>query len=101
MERGQNGIKFFRMSSETFPWASEYYQDWDSVPNIRLYSKMWYRERWSKSKRVWTQITSHPGPFQCIGITERKCSSEHNHRFDYPRRHYLTLWDYQEHHTTN
>ena len=23
-----NGIKFFRMSSETFPWASEYYQDW-------------------------------------------------------------------------
>ena len=29
-----NGIKLFRMSSETFPWASEYYQDWDSVPQI-------------------------------------------------------------------
>ena len=26
-----NGIKFFRMSSETFPWASEYYQDWTEV----------------------------------------------------------------------
>ena len=24
----QNNIKFFRLSSEMFPWASEYYQDW-------------------------------------------------------------------------
>ena len=34
-----NGIKFFRMSSETFPWASEYYQDWKSFQTLDLFTK--------------------------------------------------------------
>ena len=80
-----NGIKFFRMSSETFPWASEYYQDWRSFQTLDLFTQCylivvsckWYGHR----------LTAHRS-FQCIGITKRRCSSEHNHRFDYPRRHY-------------
>lgn len=60
-----NGIKFFRMSSGVFPWASEYYQDWDSVPHID-FIKMWLENAGLKAKEYGHRITSHPGPFNVL-----------------------------------
>ena len=61
----QNNIKFFRMSSDIFPWASEYYQDWDSVPHID-FIKMWLENAGLKAKEYGHRITSHPGPFNVL-----------------------------------
>ena len=61
----QNNIKFFRMSSDVFPWASEYYDDWDSVPNID-FIKMWLENAGLKAKEYGHRITSHPGPFNVL-----------------------------------
>ncbi len=61
----QNNIKFFRLSSEMFPWASEYYQDWDSVPHID-FIKMWLENAGLKAKEYGHRITSHPGPFNVL-----------------------------------
>jgi len=61
----QNNIKFFRLSSEMFPWASEYYQDWDSVPHIDLI-KIWLQNAGLKAKEYGHRITSHPGPFNVL-----------------------------------
>ena len=61
----QNNIKFFRLSSEMFPWASEYYQDWDSVPHIDLI-KIWLENAGLKAKEYGQRITSHPGPFNVL-----------------------------------
>ena len=61
----QNNIKFFRLSSEMFPWASEYYQDWDSVPHIN-FIKMWLENAGLKAKEYGHRITSHPGPFNVL-----------------------------------
>ena len=61
----QNNIKFFRMSSDIFPWASEYYQDWDSVPHIDLI-KIWLENAGLKAEEYGQRITSHPGPFNVL-----------------------------------
>ena len=61
----QNNIKFFRISSDVFPWASEYYQDWDNVPNID-FIKMWLENAGLKAKEYGHRITSHPGPFNVL-----------------------------------
>ena len=61
----QNNIKFFRMSSDVFPWASEYYNDWDNVPNID-FIKMWLENAGLKAKEYGHRITSHPGPFNVL-----------------------------------
>ena len=61
----QNNIKFFRMSSDIFPWASEYYQDWDNVPHIDLI-KIWLENAGLKAKEYGHRITSHPGPFNVL-----------------------------------
>ena len=61
----QNNIKFFRLSSEMFPWASEYYQDWDSVPHID-FIKMWLENAGLKAKEYGHRITSLPGPFNVL-----------------------------------
>ena len=60
-----NNIKFFRLSSEMFPWASEYYQDWDSVPHIDLI-KIWLENAGLKAEEYGQRITSHPGPFNVL-----------------------------------
>ena len=60
-----NNIKFFRMSSDIFPWASEYYQDWDSVPHIDLI-KIWLENAGLKAEEYGQRITSHPGPFNVL-----------------------------------
>ena len=60
-----NDIKFFRMSSDIFPWASEYYQNWNNVPDID-FIKLWLENAGLKAKEYGHRITSHPGPFNVL-----------------------------------
>ena len=60
-----NDIKLFRMSSETFPWASEYYQDWDSVPQIDdIKESLQYCGL--LATKYGQRLTFHPGPFNVL-----------------------------------
>ena len=61
----QNNIKFFRLSSEMFPWASEYYQDWDNFPNIDKIKNI-LRDCGDLATKYGHRITSHPGPFNVL-----------------------------------
>ena len=60
-----NNIKLFRMSSETFPWASEYYQDWTKFPNIRFIHAL-LQDCGQLATQYGHRITSHPGPFNVL-----------------------------------
>ena len=60
-----NNIKFFRMSSEIFPWASEYYQDWDNFPNIKFIQSI-LRESGDLATQYGHRLTAHPGPFNVL-----------------------------------
>src|SRR5210317_1688298 len=60
-----NGIKFFRMSSEIFPWASEYYQDLTKFPNIRFIHAL-LQDCGQLATQYGHRITSHPGPFNVL-----------------------------------
>src|SRR5210317_1064756 len=60
-----NKIKFFRMSSEIFPWASEYYQDWDNFPNIKFIQSI-LRESGDLATQYGHRLTAHPGPFNVL-----------------------------------
>ena len=55
-----NGISFFRISSEVFPWASEY-----SISELSNYSSILLAAQaaGSVAKRYGMRLTSHPGPF--------------------------------------
>lgn len=56
----ENGINFFRVSSEVFPWASEY--KIDSLYNYQeLLSAAKKVGQFAKEKNI--RLTSHPGPF--------------------------------------
>jgi len=61
----QNNIKFFRLSSEMFPWASEYYQDWDNFPNIEEIKNI-LRDCGDLATKYGHRLTSHPGPFNVL-----------------------------------
>ncbi len=61
----QNNIKFFRLSSEIFPWASEYYQDWDNFPNIDKITNI-LRDCGDLATKYGHRLTSHPGPFNVL-----------------------------------
>jgi UV DNA damage endonuclease len=61
----QNNIKFFRLSSEMFPWASEYYQDWGKFPNIEEITNI-LRDCGHLANKYGHRITSHPGPFNVL-----------------------------------
>ena len=58
----QNGIKFYRMSSDMFPWATEYQfselKDWNAIKTI-------LERIGSKAKQYGQRLTFHPGPF-CV-----------------------------------
>jgi len=56
----KNKFKFFRMSSDMFPWASEY--DFDSMPDIVEITKVLKRTG-EYVIRNGHRITFHPGPF--------------------------------------
>ena len=61
----QNNIKFFRMSSDIFPWASEYYQDWQKFPNIRFIHAM-LSDCGKLANEYGHRLTAHPGPFNVL-----------------------------------
>lgn len=55
-----NGIKFYRMSSDLFPWASEHnivdLPDFDKIATI-------LKRCGAKARQYGQRITTHPGPF--------------------------------------
>jgi UV DNA damage endonuclease len=59
----QNGIKFYRMSSDMFPWATEYefteLKDWNEIQKIL--------QRCGAKALLYNQrLTFHPGPFNVL-----------------------------------
>ena len=59
----QHNIKFFRMSSEIFPWASEY--KWEDLPDIKMI-KVWLENAGLMAEEYGQRLTSHPGPFNVL-----------------------------------
>ena len=60
----KNNIYFFRVSSDIFPWASEY--DLETLPQIHLIRIVLQRiGKFVKENNV--RITCHPGPFNVLG----------------------------------
>ena len=59
----QNGINFFRLSSEIFPWASEY--DFKDMPHYNRISNLLLGAG-HLAKKYNQRITSHPGPFNVL-----------------------------------
>ena len=58
-----NGIKFFRLTSELFPWASEYkFNDLPQYESIR--ELLLNSGKFAKENEL--RITSHPGPFNVL-----------------------------------
>lgn len=59
----ENGIKIFRISSEMFPWASEY--KWEQLPDFnKILDNM--QAAGDAAKRGNQRLTFHPGPFNCL-----------------------------------
>ena len=59
-----NGIKFFRLSSDLFPWSSEYnLKDLPDYENIAWWLDQAGMYAWKHGHR----ITTHPGPFNVLG----------------------------------
>ena len=59
----KHNIKFFRMSSEIFPWASEY--KWEDLPDIKMI-KVWLENAGLLAEEYGQRLTSHPGPFNVL-----------------------------------
>jgi UV DNA damage endonuclease len=59
----ENGVKFYRMSSEMFPWATEYQfnqlKDWDKISTI-------LKKCGDKANKYGQRLTFHPGPFNVL-----------------------------------
>ena len=59
----ERGIKLFRLSSEFFPWASEY--NFEDLPQyLRIKTLLAGCGQYAKSNGI--RITSHPGPFNVL-----------------------------------
>ena len=59
-----NGIKFYRLSSDIFPWSSEYnLKDLPDYENIAWWLDQAGLYAWKHGHR----ITTHPGPFNVLG----------------------------------
>ena len=60
----EHNIKFFRLSSEVFPWASEYQlkdlPDYEEIKEV-------LKEVGDYAKQNGHRITTHPGPFNVLG----------------------------------
>ena len=56
----EHNIKFFRLSSEFFPWASEY-----DIESLKDYEKImyWCKKAGDYAREMGHRLTSHPGPF--------------------------------------
>lgn len=64
-----NGIKVFRISSELFPWASEY--EFDQLPNIAEIQQI-LADAGDYANSVGQRLSFHPGPFNCLGSKSEK-----------------------------
>lgn len=65
----ENGIKVFRISSELFPWASEY--EFDALPDIADIRKI-LSEAGDYATSVNQRLSFHPGPFNCLASSNEK-----------------------------
>ena len=82
----ENGVKFYRLSSDIFPWSSEYdLKDLPDYKNIAWWLDQAGMYAWKHGHR----ITTHPGPFNVLGSpneeTVRKTIKEletHSEIFD-------------------
>lgn len=59
----QNGIKFYRMSSEIFPWMSEY--DFSDLPDYKKISTLLLGVG-NLAEKFGQRLTFHPGPFNVL-----------------------------------
>lgn len=59
----ENGIKLFRMSSDFFPWGSEY--NLEELPQFSTIKSL-LRKAGDYAKENGIRITSHPGPFNVL-----------------------------------
>lgn len=65
----ENDIKFFRISSDMFPWASEY--GIRNLPNINEIGDVLGRiGKFANENNI--RLTSHPGPFCVLGSPSQK-----------------------------
>ena len=56
----EHDIKFFRLSSDFFPWASEY--DFEQLPDYKTI-QYWAKKCGDYARQHGHRLTSHPGPF--------------------------------------
>lgn len=60
----RNGIKFYRIGSDIFPWSSEYeYSDLPQYEKVKVLCKA----IGDYAKKVGQRLTFHPGPFNILG----------------------------------
>ena len=59
----ENGFKFYRISSNCFPWSSEY--KWDDLKDIDEIRE-WSRKAGALAQKRGVRLTSHPGPFNVL-----------------------------------
>jgi len=76
-----NDIKFYRMSSDIFPWASEY--EFDALPDIGAIKRVLARVGLYAVNNG-HRLTFHPGPFCCLaspndGVVEKTYKELNNH----------------------
>lgn len=60
----KNDIKIYRMSSDSFPWMSEY--SFGNLPNFGIISQL-LKEIGDKVKNNDLRVSYHPGPFNVLG----------------------------------
>ena len=65
----QNNIKFFRMSSEIFPWASEH--GIKALPDYERIAEVLHRAG-NKAKQYGQRLSFHPGPFNVLTSDKEK-----------------------------
>ena len=65
----ENGIKLFRLSSEMFPWGSEYKIE-DAPHYLRIKTILEACGHYAKTNGI--RITSHPGPFNVLTSPREK-----------------------------
>lgn len=64
----KNGIYIYRMSSDSFPWMSEYM--FDELPNFKIISKL-LQNIGDKIKSNGMRVSYHPGPFNVLASTRQ------------------------------
>ena len=77
----QNDIRFYRMSSDIFPWSSEY-QYWELPEYMEI--KYWLQVAGEYAVSNGHRLTFHPGPFNCLAspnfeVVEKTYKELNNH----------------------